>query len=139
MPRNEALVKRRAEASSSEDVIPEGLEVLRSSWQFAAVLQFCRLFSAPLRLTPFSADVLERALRSPFEFSVFLGELFTRLLKAETPATLTEVETAHWTELLSRRVACNWPVSFESNPLGDTNFGGLSLPLKVRCMHASGW
>lgn len=90
---------------------------LRSCWEFASVVQFCRLFGSTLKIRPFSADLLERAVLHPATHPIFLSDLCVKLLRANVQQPPTEKELDAWNEQLARRLACNWPVSFESDPL----------------------
>ena len=78
-----------AEPGAEERAAPDDpVHELRTDWRFAAVIQFCRVFNAALKLRPFPADQLQAALLQPQEHSVFLQELVYRLLKNGQSALL---------------------------------------------------
>lgn len=115
---------------------PTAPDALRDSWQFAAVVQFCRLFGQALKIKPFSADLLERALEQPSAHTVFLSDLVYKLLRPGVePASEKDVEG--WHDLLQRKLSCNWSLEFESNPLQGTDFNSVT-PL-VRVSNSEGW
>lgn len=61
---------------------------IHTSWQFAAIIQFCRIFGAQLGVKPFSADSLEKALLAPKEQAGrFWGEVIPKLLSRCGPVS----------------------------------------------------
>lgn len=107
---------------SSEQDLGEDLELLRSSWELASCVQFCRMFSPTLRLKVFSADNLEAALLSPNEHRVFLSDLFFKLLRPDPNQPPKEFEAELWNEKLEHKVNAQWSEQFEENPFAGKTF-----------------
>ena len=95
----------------------DAVEVLRSSWEFAAILSFTRCFAAPLSLRPFSGDLLEEALLDPDEHNMFLSELLFKLLRKDTREPYTEREAYSYEEMLRKKLEARWAEAFTANPL----------------------
>ena len=107
-------------------------DALQRSWQFAAVVQFCRMFGSFLRIRPFSADMLERALLEPSDHRMFLSELLCKLLRADTAAPYSERDCDAWEDLLSSKFQTSWRTAFvEANPIADRGFYTISPLLRV--------
>jgi hypothetical protein len=100
----------------------EYLDLLRTSWEHSAVVQFCRLFARALSLRPFSADQLESALLNPDEHNMFLGELLYKLLRRDTREPYTEREAFVWEDLLRRKLDAQWPEAFTAHPMAGKDF-----------------
>ncbi len=99
----------------------EDLSALRRCWEFASVVQFTRLFSSVLKIRPFAADLLERALVQPVNHNTFISELCYKLLSNHPEQNPSE-EMQTWHERLLRWVNANWSVFFDANPLEKQNF-----------------
>lgn len=109
-------------------------DALQRSWQFAAVVQFCRMFGSILRIRPFSADILERALLEPSDHRMFLSELLCKLLRADASAPYGERDCDAWEDLLNRKLHTSWRTAFVgANPLADQGFYTISPLLRVLC------
>lgn len=100
----------------------DDLEALRTSWQFAAAVQFCRMFKSLLRIRPFSADIFERALLDPSAHRMFLSELLCKLLRPDTSAPYSEHDCEAWEELLTSRLRVLKLSYLSGNPLADRGF-----------------
>lgn len=112
----------------------EATALLRSCWKFAAVIQFSRMFAAPLRLKVFAADILESALINPDNHRMFLSELLFKLLRADALQPYSEKDSEGWESLLYRKVSAKWPEHFESHPLLGTTFYDITPTKRVcRC------
>ena len=98
------------------------VEVLRSSWEFGAILSFARCFAAPLSLRPFSGDLLEEALLDPDEHNMFLSELLFKLLRKDTREPYTEREAYSYEEMLRKKLEARWAEAFTANPLLGKDF-----------------
>ncbi len=108
------------------------LDALRTSWHFAAIIQFCRMFKTLLRIRPFSADILERALLDPSGHRMFLSELLCKLLRPDTSAPYGEQDCDAWEDLLTQKFRASWRSAFaDYNPLAEQGFYALSPSLKV--------
>ena len=143
-----------AETRGAMDNEPQSLEVLmssdiaemRASWQFAAIIQFCRMFAPSLKLRGFSADLLESAMLDPDDHRVFLGELLYKLLRPDASQGFAEGDAAGWEHLLRRKLASQWAEAFEEHPLAQNDFFGIAPITRVsedslRCqaVASSGW
>lgn len=112
----------------------EATALLRSDWKFAAIVQFCRIFAAPLRLKSFAADTLESALLTPDNHRMFLSELLFKLLRPDASQPYSEKDSEGWESLLYRKVSAKWTDHFDSHPLaGTTFFDTLSTRRVRRC------
>jgi hypothetical protein len=105
---------------------------VRSSWEFAAIVQFCRLFREVLRVKPFSADNLEAAILNPDSHRVFLNELLYKLLKKGHSQRAEDKELDLWEELLHRKLSKQWGEYFPNNPLDTTDFFSVEPQTRVR-------
>ena len=112
-----------AAAEGDEDSLFGGL---RTCWQFACIVQFFRLFAGPLKLKPFSADYLEKALFSPSEFPAFLSELVHKLLRSDANAPYQDGDAASCWGQLQRKMSSQWRNHFTCNPLSKTTFNDIS-------------
>ena len=100
--------------------LDDPVHLLRTDWRFAAVIQFCRVFSAALKLRPFPADQLQAALLQPQEHSVFLQELVYRLLKNDNQPFSLHGASAAWEDLLQSRLDRSWhSLGLAAHPLGE--------------------
>jgi hypothetical protein len=108
------------------------LEVLRSSWEFAAILSFARIFAAPLSLRPFSGDLLEAALLNPDDHNMFLSELLFKLLRKDTREPYTEREAYSYEEMLRKKLEARWAEAFTANPLKASDFYTVDAVTRVR-------
>ena len=131
-----------AESQASPDALqasPEAdLDVLRRSWQFAAAVQFCRMFRTLLRIRPFSADIFERALLDPSGHRMFLSELLCKLLRPDTSAPYSEQDCDTWEELLHQRLRTSLRSAFvDGNPLADRGFYAITPSLRVHTSHGN--
>lgn len=114
--------------------VEEATALLRSCWKFAAVIQFSRMFAAPLKLKVFAADILESALISPDNHRMFLSELLFKLLRTDALQPYSEKDSEGWESLLYRKVSTKWPEHFESHPLLGTTFYDITPTKRVcRC------
>jgi len=114
--------------------VEEATALLRSCWKFAAVIQFSRMFPAPLKLKVFAADILESALISPDNHRMFLSELLFKLLRTDALQPYSEKDSEGWESLLYRKVSTKWPEHFESHPLLGTTFYDITPTKRVcRC------
>ncbi|RYY16675.1 MAG: AAA family ATPase [Alphaproteobacteria bacterium] len=129
------------QGSQGPSLVPDALhtsgegdqDALQRSWQFAAVVQFCRMFGSILRIRPFSADMLERALLEPSEHRMFLSELLCKLLRPDTSAPYGERDCDSWEELLHKKFRTAWRTAFaEANPLADQSFYTIAPLVRVR-------
>lgn len=112
----------------------EATALLRSDWKFAAIVQFCRMFAAPLRLKSFAADTLESALLTPDNHRMFLSELLFKLLRADASQPYSEKDSEGWESVLYRKVSAKWPDQFASHPLAGTTFFDITSTQRVgRC------
>lgn len=108
------------------------LQDIRGSWQFACVIQFCRMFAAPLKLKNFSADFLEKALMAPRDYELFLSELLYKLLRPDATLPFIERDAENWQRMLRERVSGQWPDSFDKNPLRRKDFLDVSPMMRVQ-------
>ncbi len=127
-----------------EPEIPEGIEevegdvdflqLLRDSWELAAISQFCRIFSETLKIRPFSTDKLEAAILEPDEHGVFLSSLLYLLLRPakETREPYIERESVVWEELLKRKLDAQWPQAFTAHPMAGGDFYTIDPVSRVR-------
>ena len=111
--------------------VEEATALLRSYWKFAAVIQFSRMFAAPLRLKVFAADILESALVTPDNHRMFLSELLFKLLRADALQPYSEKDSEGWESLLYRKVSAKWPEHFEAHPLAGTTFYDITSTKRV--------
>lgn len=125
----------QASAVSSEQQEPDGIQALRASWLFAAVVQFSRLFAAELRLRTFSADLLEESLLSPDDHRVFLADFVYKLVRTDSDKPVQEKDVELWEQLLHRKVAVHWKEAFKANPLFDRTFFDIAPQQRVSCEH----
>ena len=98
---------------------------VRADWRFAAYIHFCRLFADALQLISFPAEQLERALLTPEENAVFLGQLVGPFLGAKA---------VDWHNSLTYKLRRQWRDYFSDtgNPLEDVTFFQLSPETRVR-------
>lgn len=115
-----AALPQGVEGEEEGDV--DFLEVLRSSWELASAIQFCRLFGGCLKIKPFSTEKLEAALLEPDDHSMFLAELLYKLLRRDTREPYTEREAFVWEDLLKRKLDAQWPQAFTAHPLPGGDF-----------------
>ncbi|KAK9858425.1 hypothetical protein WJX84_005475 [Apatococcus fuscideae] len=95
------------------------------------------MFGSLLRIRPFSADILERALLDPSEHRMFLSELLCKLLRPDTSAPFSERDCDAWEDLLHKKFRASWRASFvEANPLADTGFYAISPLLRSQVLYA---
>ena len=113
-------------AGSERDV-----SLLRQSWEFASILQFCRMFAEPLKLRSFSADQLEAALACPQNHTMFTSELVYKLIRANANAPFAEREEDHWEQQLSDKLRRKWATKFPHNPLVEQNWFTTSTQTRV--------
>jgi hypothetical protein len=106
----------------------ESLEAVRGSWQFASLIQFCRMFAVPLKVKNFSADFLEKALMAPNDYHLWLAELCYKLL--ETREQCNRQET--WEKMLHDKMIKQWWDCFETNPLRTKGFFEVTPMKRVR-------
>ncbi|KAL0055404.1 hypothetical protein WJX82_000047 [Trebouxia sp. C0006] len=116
--------------------VEEATALLRSCWKFAAVIQFSRMFAAPLKLKVFAADILESALISPDNHRMFLSELLFKLLRTDALQPYSEKDSEGWESLLYRKVSTKWPEHFESHPLLGTTFYDITPTKRVDLLFA---
>lgn len=114
----------------------ESLQRMRSNWQFAAILQFCRIFAAKLQIKSFSADILEKALLSPWDYQVFFAELLYKLLRYNSKQPYKEEDSHVWEKLLNKKVAYKYYDLFPQNPLARKGFFELSPCKRVGILYA---
>ena len=130
-----------------EPEIPEGVEevegdvdflqLLRESWELAAISQFCRIFSETLKIRPFSTDKLEAAILEPDEHGVFLSSLLYLLLRPakETREPYIERESVVWEELLKRKLDAQWSQAFTAHPMAGGDFYTIDPVSRVRQLY----
>ena len=102
--------------------VEQATALLRSSWKFAAVVQFSRMFAVPLKLKVFAADILESALITPDNHRMFLSELLFKLLRADALQPYSEKDSEAWEVLLYKKLSARWREQFEAHPLAGTTF-----------------
>ncbi|CAL8467238.1 g6774 [Coccomyxa elongata] len=112
------------------------LEVLRSSWELASAIQFCRLFGGCLKLKPFSTEKLEAALLEPDDHSMFLAELLYKLLRRDTREPYTEREAFVWEDLLKRKLDAQWPQAFTAHPMPGGDFYTIDPLSRMNILYA---
>ncbi|KAK9832938.1 hypothetical protein WJX74_002411 [Apatococcus lobatus] len=121
-------------AETADSALPGQQE---AAGAYTAVVQFCRMFGSLLRIRPFSADILERALLDPSEHRMFLSELLCKLLRPDTSAPFSERDCDAWEDLLHKKFRASWRASFvEANPLADTGFYAISPLLRSQVLYA---
>jgi hypothetical protein len=119
-------------AADNKDVSEaDSLVALRSSWKFAAVIQFCRLWSSTLRLRAFSADHLERVLLEPEAYRSWIAELVHKLLRADPSLPYVEKDSERWERQLLLRVTKRWWDSFAKNPMRNNTFFSITPMMRV--------
>lgn len=114
----------------------EDLNILRSSWKFSSIIQFCRIFREILGLRRFSADLLESALLTPTPYRVFLGELLYKLLRRDLTQQFTEKHLELWGELLLKKLARRWRSYFAQRPLENGDFYSVDIGTRVFSIHS---
>jgi hypothetical protein len=120
-------------AADNKDVSEaDSLVALRSSWKFAAVIQFCRLWSSTLRLRAFSADQLERVLLEPEAYRSWIAELVHKLLRPDPSLPYVEKDSERWERQLLLRVTKRWWDSFAKNPMRNNTFFSITPMMRVR-------
>ena len=115
-----------------EVLLSSDVAAMRSSWQFAAITQFCRMFAPSLKLRGFSADQLESAMLDPDQHRVFLGELLHKLLRPDASQGFSEGDAAGWEHALRRKLGAQWHEAFQEHPLGQSDFFGIAPMARVR-------
>lgn len=114
--------------------VAQATALLRSCWKFAAVVQFSRMFAAPLKLKVFAADILESALITPDNHRMFLSELLFKLLRADALQPYSEKDSEAWATLLYKKLSAKWPEHFQAHPLTGTTFYDTTPSTRVcRC------
>ena len=120
------------ESYSLETLLTSDVAAMRSSWQFAAIIQFCRMFAASLKLRGFSADLLESAMLDPDDHRVFLSELLYKLLRPDASQGFSEGDAAAWEHLLRRKLQAQWHDAFDVHPLTQNGFFEAAPMTRVR-------
>ena len=115
-------------------LLTSDVTAMRSSWHFAAIIQFCRMFAPSLKLRGFPADLLESAMLDPDDHRVFLGELLFKLLRPDASQGFSEGDAAGWEQLLKRKVNAQWADAFDDNPLATQDFYDVVPMTRVRCV-----
>ena len=125
------------ELNQLQDVVgpraPDPVADLRANWRFGSVVQFVRLFSAPLKLRSFSADFLEAALLDPESHRLFLAELLFKLLRPDARQPFAERDADIWEDLLAKRLKSHWPRYFQANPLDGGDLFSIAPKTRVCC------
>ena len=112
--------------------VEQATTLLRSSWKFAAVVQFSRMFAVQLKLKVFAADILESALIIPDNHRMFLSELLFKLLRADALQPYSEKDSEVWEVLLYKKISARWPEHFAAHPLAGKTFYDITPSSRVR-------
>lgn len=120
------------DAVSLETLLTSDVAAMRESWQFAAIIQFCRMFAPSLKLRGFSAELLESAMLDPDAHRVFLSELLYKLLRPDASQGFSEGDAAAWEHLLRKKLASHWREAFEEHPLAQRDFFEIASMTRVR-------
>ena len=136
---SEGLAQEGAPTSSDAEDEVQGeadpqrdVKQLRKSWQFASVVQFCRIFAEGLKLRAFSADYLEASLVNPEGHRMFLSELMFKLLRSNAALPYTEKDSEIWEDLLRQKMNSRWWDRWSENPLAGRDFFSISTKNRVR-------
>lgn len=117
---------------SLETLMSSEVAALRSNWEFAAIIQFCRMFAQSLKLRGFSAELLESAVLDPDAHRVFLTELLYKLLRPDASQGYSEGDAAAWEHLLRRKLSAQWREAFDEHAMSTTDFFGTGPTTRVR-------
>uniref|UniRef100_A0A061S365 Uncharacterized protein n=1 Tax=Tetraselmis sp. GSL018 TaxID=582737 RepID=A0A061S365_9CHLO len=105
---------------------------------FASTMQFFRMFMEPLRLrrSVLNSDLLEAAVMRPWDNRLLLGELLFKLLRDNPETPFTDRDCDRWEPMLEKKMAKRWDMHFDSNPLGERSFFGITPNQRIHILYA---
>mmetsp|Transcript_6943 Transcript_6943/g.12014 ORF Transcript_6943/g.12014 Transcript_6943/m.12014 type:complete len:461 (-) Transcript_6943:372-1754(-) len=119
--------------SSQEDELAE----LRSSFAFAQVCHFCRVFAVALRIKSLQADHLEQCILHPAANNKLTSELIYKLVRPDATRTYSEYEAeSKWHEMLLHKVRSEYADFWEADPLFEGDYYAITPLQRVNIILA---